>query len=102
MRDYRNECCQQISEHIQDHDRGHVGVLPFAHVAQRAHDKEKYEHGRDAAERPNEQITENGNSGCLRNNKAKDDTNDQADNDTFYKADAVPFFDCVFHTVFRR
>ena len=93
MCDHSYQSGQKVAQAVEDHDGLHVGLLSFAHVAQCTHDQEEYQDGCNAAERPNEQISENGNAGCLRNSKPQDDTDDQSADDTRYKTDAVPFFD---------
>src|SRR5699024_262845 len=94
---YGTGCCKNIAGHVQDYDHFHVGLLSLPHVAERAHNQEEYQYGSDASKGAYEQVSENRNSGCLRNNKSKDDTNDQSTNDTFDQTDAVPFANDVFN-----
>ena len=57
------------------------------------HNQEEYQKRSNAFKGSDEHGSKDRDYGCLRNNKTKDQSDDQAADDTFDQADAVPFFD---------
>ena len=89
--------CQHVTCHIEDNDHLHICLLTFSHMAQSAHNQEEYQNRSDSPQGSDEQISEDGDTSCLWNNKSKDDTNDQSTDDPFYQTDAVPFLKNIFN-----